>query len=226
MDRYCKCAQYWDSVFSTFEIEGIKASTGNDRLDYCLRWAISGANTVVDFGCGNGTLLFIAAKNGTKNHIGIDISHSAISSANAFAKRALDGANDTGKPSFCFMQGGVEKLMCVGTCFCDTFLLSNIIDNLYPDDAKRLLEEVYRVLKPNGRVFVKLNQFIDEEFIDECKIKRIGNNLLDDGLILWNNTTEEWSNLFGEFFEIEQSGEILFPEHDQVNRYFLLIKRK
>ncbi len=224
MDRYLKCREYWDEVFSKHEIGAVATITGNEKFDRCLEWAFSGSETVVDFGCGNGMLLFIAEKHGTRQHIGIDISQAAISAANTFAKKMYGAIDCTAKPSFCFMQGSVEKLMCVGSNFCDTVIVSNIIDNLYPDDAEELIDEVYRILKPNGKVFVKLNSFISEKLIREWNIKKISGNLLDDGLILWNNSTEEWEIFFSKRFKVVQRGEIEFPEYEQINRYFLLRK--
>ena len=47
---------------------------------------------------------------------------------------------------------------------------------------------------------------------------------LDDGLILWNNTTEEWENFFNERFEINTYEDIYYPEHNQYNRMFWLLK--
>ena len=77
----------------------------------------------------------------------------------------------------------------------DSAILSNIIDNLYPDDAISVLEEIKRILKKNGKLLVKLNPFISDEQIEEYGIKKISGNLLDDGMILWNNTNEEWEDI-------------------------------
>ena len=68
--------------------------------------------------------------------------------------------------------------------------MSNILDNLYPEDAETVLNEVNRLLRPGGKLMVKLNPFLAEEQITEWGIRKIREDLLDDGLILWNRSTE------------------------------------
>jgi len=96
---------------------------------------------------------------------------------------------------------------------------------LYPDDAEVLMNEVERVLKENGKVLVKVNPYVTTEQISEWNIKVVKDNLLDDGLILWNNTTDEWIKFFERKFDIRQYEEIYYPEYEQYNRMFWLVKR-
>ena len=42
---------------------------------------------------------------------------------------------------------------------------------------------------------MKLNPFLTDDQINEWNIKIIENNFLDDGLYLWNQSTEEWTKL-------------------------------
>ena len=82
-----------------------------------------------------------------------------------------------------------------------------------------------RVLKENGKVLVKVNPYVTTEQISEWNIKVVKDNLLDDGLILWNNTTDEWIKFFERKFDIRQYEEIYYPEYEQYNRMFWLVKR-
>lgn len=70
------------------------------------------------------------------------------------------------------------------------------------------------------RLLVKLNPHLTAEQIEEYQIKVIKDNLLDDGMILWNNTTEEWKEILSRFFTVEKYEEIYYPEHEQTNRMF------
>lgn len=87
------------------------------------------------------------------------------------------------------------------------------------------MNEVERILKADGKVLVKLNPYITKEQIIEYNIKVIKDNLLDDGLILLNSTTDEWTKLFKRKFDIEHYEEIYYPQYDQYNRMFCLVKR-
>ena len=193
------------------------STTGNEALDRALFWLCEGSSRVLDFGCGNGSMLFFCTQNGTREHIGIDLSQEAILRAKRRAEHMISG-------TFLFQQGGVEALASIHDASVDAIILSNIIDNLYPEDATRLIRESARILKRNGKALVKLNQYVTQQQIEEWNIHPISGNLLDDGLLLWNNTTEEWREFFSMQFEIHLETEVYYPEHDQTNRLFYLIK--
>lgn len=217
--KYDKCRLQWNEVFSRSETPAPTAPTfGNKILDDGLTWLCNGTDTILDFGCGNGTMLLLCALNGTTNHIGIDLSESAIESAK---KRSTEMT--VGK--FLFSQGGIEYLQNIDSTSIDAVILSNIVDNLYPEDAEILMNNVNRILNKNGKILVKLNPYITEEQIKDWNIKVIKDNLLDDGLILWNNTTVQWENFFKKDFIINQYEDIYYPDHDQYNRMFLLCKK-
>lgn len=218
-EKYDKCLNKWNNIFSK-EVPKTptKSSSGNNALDKGIEWICNGTANILDFGCGNGTMLFLCAINGTKYNVGIDLSEKGIESAQIRAKQMTKG-------EFHFVQGSIDALKNIGNSSFDAVILSNIIDNLYPDDAEVLVKEVERVLKDNGKILVKLNPYITTEQIVEWDIKVIKDNLLDDGLILLNNTTDEWKNFFERKFDINQYEEIYYPEYNQTNRMFRLIKR-
>lgn len=100
-----------------------------------------------------------------------------------------------------------------------------IIDNLIPADAIKVLQELKRILKPQGKILIKVNPLLTEDQIKEWNIKVIEGNFLDDGLFLWNQTTEEWQSLFENYFNIQSYKDIYYPEHDQYNRLFLMYNK-
>jgi len=213
-----RCIDFWDSVFSQEDSSvPIDGRTGYDALDDAIAWLSGGSRRILDFGCGNGTMLFICARIGTTDHVGIDLSREAILCAQRKAAKMKIG-------SFLFHQGGVEALSPFSEASFDAIILSNILDNLYPEDAMLLLDECTRILKTGGKVFVKLNPYLSQEQISEWKIKTIVGNLLDDGLLLWNNSTEQWREILTGHFVIEREGEVYYPEHEQTNRLFCLLK--
>lgn len=218
--RYQKCKEEWDSVFAEEAIKVPQSSnTGNDVFDKGVQWLCQGSEKILDFGCGNGTLLFMCALKGTKDHIGMDISDKGIENAEK-RKEQMNVGN------FSFICGGIDKLSEINTAEIDAVILSNIIDNLYPADATLLLNEVNRILKENGKVLVKVNPYITVDEIKKNNIKVIKDNLLDDGLYLLNNTTEEWIDFFEEYFSIKSYEDIYYPQYNQYNRMFCFVKNK
>lgn len=217
--EYAKCIGFWNEVFAReVPVFPKAAKTGIEEFDAGIAWLADGSESVVDFGCGNGTLLFICRNLGTKTHIGIDLSEQAIKSA-VERSRAVQNEN------FSFINGGTEQLKRIADNSVDAAILSNILDNLYPDDAVSALDEIHRLLKSGGKLLVKLNPFLSEKQIKEWNIKTIEGNLLDDGLLLWNNTDAEWERLFKEKFSTVAKKEIYYKEAEQTNRMYLLLKK-
>ena len=218
MNKYDKCIELWDDIFSKEEsVLPKKKETGNVEFDKGLAWLTDNTLSVLDFGCGNGTVLFLCNNYGTHTHIGIDLSSQAIKSAIEKSKMVENG-------DFQFLCGGIDVLKRIQDESMDSAILSNIIDNLYPDDAISVLEEIKRILKKNGKLLVKLNPFISDEQIEEYGIRTISGNLLDDGKILWNNTNEDWEDILGARFSISKYVEIYYEEYEQINRMYLLTK--
>ena len=217
---YERCIEQWNSIFAAESTDRVPQTpdSGNASFDAGVRWLADGSANVLDFGCGNGSVLFFCALLGTKNHIGIDLSSAAIESAVRRSKKMKTGAFD-------FRHGGIERVFELETGSLDAVILSNILDNLYPEDAETLLRECVRLLKSGGKALIKLNAFLTERQISDWGVKVIEGSLLDDGLLLWNNTSEQWKAMLGRFFETERYEEIWYPEHEQTNRMFLIRKR-
>ena len=220
MLTYERNINYWNDVFSKADINSITSkSIGHDDLDKALDWLCEDSDSILDFGCGSGAWLFKCHLRGTKFHRGIDISKEGIEVARKIQK-------ESEKENFTFTVGGVETLESIPENSFDGVILSNIIDNLIPSDTIKALAEVKRILKIDGKVLIKLNPFLTDEQIKEWDIKIIEKNFLDDGLFLWNQTTEEWTKLLKSYFSIVKYKDIYYPEHEQYNRLFLLCNDK
>ena len=85
------------------------------------------------------------------------------------------------------------------------------------------MTEIKRILKKNGRILLKLNPYLTAEQIKAWNIRVISGNLLDDGMILWNQTTEEWNDFLSARFQIVHYEDIYYEEHNQYNRMYLLV---
>lgn len=192
-------------------------STGWKQLDKALDWLCDETESVLDFGCGNGSLLFFCANRGTKKHIGIDLSVEGIKCAEERSKMMNTG-------EYTFHTGSLDRLEKLKDESVDAIILSNIIDNMYPDDARNVLAECKRILAVKGKLFIKLNPYITSEQVKEWDLKKIEQDVYDDGLILWNRTTQAWESELSDQFEIIENYEFCITEADQKNRVFLLSK--
>ncbi|MEI3059696.1 MAG: methyltransferase domain-containing protein [Oscillospiraceae bacterium] len=145
------------------------------ELEFGVDWLCHGAHSVLDFGCGNGSLLFACAYRGVERLVGIDLSREAV----ALARWAGEDL-----PQCQFLWGSVEKLMELPDTSFDGIVLSNILDNLKPTDSRAVLQETIRLLQPEGKVLIKLNPYLTREQIEAWGVRTIEGDLLDDGLLL------------------------------------------
>lgn len=216
---YRRCVDYWNQIFAEEDpTPPRQADTGNVALNQGLDWLCQGADRLLDFGCGNGVLLLYCALRGAKELWGVDLSPDGIANARLRFQRAE-------LEQFHLLQGGVDTLAPLAPDSFDAVLLSNILDNLYPQDALELLAQSRRMLRPGGRILIKLNPWLSPEQIRDWGIQILEGNLLDDGLLLWNNTDDQWRALIEEHFTIQAFSLLHYPEFDQVNRLILAKKR-
>ena len=118
---------------------------------------------VVDVGCGAGIDSLIAAKKvGPDGHvIGVDMTPSML-------EKARQGAKEAGLRNVEFREGYAEELP-VEDGWADV-VISNGVLNLVPDKAAAL-EEMSRVLKPNGRL--QIGDILVQKAVPESAKRKI-----------------------------------------------------
>lgn len=212
-----KVELFWDDVFKHKEAAYPKnKSTGHKELDEILDRLIKPKDEVLDFGCGNGSMLIYSKLRGASKLTGVDFSEEAI---------RLCEKRTAHKRGFKFIQGNERYLRSFKDQSFDKIILSNIIDNMgYPETFYTLTLAIM-LLKPNGLIWIKLNDYIDPKLYESYGIKVIKESLVDDGLLLLNETTEVWKEWLSSFGDIIDYRKIYYPEQDTYNRSFI-IKRK
>jgi ubiquinone/menaquinone biosynthesis C-methylase UbiE len=143
-----KVRKAWDDIFAAEEARPPRdKDTGIAALDDALDWLCKRTRSVIDFGCGNGSMLMLCALRGTKQHTGVDFSAAGI-------RLARESAALMKRGQFTFIEGGPDALLDIKAASQDAAILSNIADNLAPEDALAVLDEIRRIVKPGGRVLV------------------------------------------------------------------------
>ena len=105
---------------------------------------VATGESVLDVGCGTGTLAIAAARRGAVVHA-LDPSSELLARAGGKAKRA--------RVSVTFDVGTGESLPYTDDTF-DVVLSSLVLHHLSHDDLRASVQELRRVVKPSGRVFI------------------------------------------------------------------------
>lgn len=219
--QYQQTKSYWNKVFENENITKTNdITTHNHDLDLALDWLTANISSIIDFGCGNGSLLIKCMMRGTSFHYGIDLSEKAIDQA----KRRIP---DEKINQFCFEVGGVESLKNIKSKSFDGAILSNIVDNVIIEDALTILNEINRIVKEEGKIFFKINSYLTKELIKEWNIKELESGLLleDTGLYLYNLTTESWIDILKQTFNFHLIKDLYYKQFQMYNRLFLLINK-
>jgi SAM-dependent methyltransferase len=217
--KYIASRRYWNKVFAGLPPFDSRTPLADRPLENALRWLSEGSHCTIDFGCGRGRCLLRSLVLGAKKGVGIDISVSAISTAKRIAR-----TNKLSRRAE-FRCGGTRLLSHLASASFDSGILFNIIDNLLPEDALRVLGEFRRLVKPHGRILLKLNDFVEpSKLTSEYGATRIFDGLYKEktGLYLWNLSDKEVRDLVARFFTIEKSQRISLGKTGQFNRLYYL----
>lgn len=224
MNKYDDTISFWNNVFiKQVPKDNIKSIKIHRDLEDAINWISNESKTILDYGCGSGTMLLKCAFN--KNVcrcLGIDVSQSAI-------KLGIETAMlNNLKDKIEFYCGAIEELKKIEKNSFDAAILSNIIDNVMPNDAINIMKNISRILKPNGKLLIKLNPYLEQKQLDEYGLQLINNDLYieKEGIYLRNLSTSQWKGLIKQFFVIKKYKEIYFKEFNQYNRVFLLTNNK
>ena len=122
------------------------------------------SDVILDLGCSFGMLSFMLSPYCNKI-IGVDYSDSAISIANDLKNNTSNYTNIEFKIADC------SNLECIDSASIDCIYSSDLVEHIYPDVYEKMIEECYRVLKPNGKLIIFTPN--DKHYIELLKNKNI-----------------------------------------------------
>lgn len=175
--------------------------------------------SILDFGCGTGKVLNRCFDYYIDCIYGIDLSAKAIKLAQQIlAKNNLKARSN-------YTCGGVKSLQAIDDNEFDGVILFNIIDNLKPEDGIFVIKEIHRILNPNGKVILKLNQYLSTQILDNSEeFQGISKNFYKEhsGLYLWNISNQLLKEVIASYFNIFKYEVIEYKEYNMKNRLFYL----
>jgi ubiquinone/menaquinone biosynthesis C-methylase UbiE len=144
---------------------------------------------MLDAGCGIGRYSVFFAEQGIKVS-GIDISAEAVEVAKAWLHKKSLHAD--------LAVGDVSNLQFDNETF-DLVVTDGVLDHVPMKDAKKMIQEIWRVLKPSGYLFITLRS------IDDCEFTR-GEKFEHNSYIL---PTGYEKGIIQHYFDINEIQELL-----------------
>lgn len=221
INKYKNTIKYWDNVFGQTQEYNPVEKIQIQEIENGLSWLVDSNQSTIDYGCGNGKVICRCLDKGMEYVRGIDICNNAIEIAKSVIKKFKyeDRAE--------VICGGLEKLNEIKDNSYESAILFNILDNLIPEDSKELIKNIHRIVKPNGKILLKLNPYITREQREEYKFIKISDEFYKEnsGLYLWNLSNEMVEKIIDPFFIIEKYEEINFKQFNIINRMYYLRNR-
>ncbi|WP_352418093.1 class I SAM-dependent methyltransferase [Proteiniborus sp.] len=220
-DKYDDTIKYWDNVFSQYTEYNPTHKIQVQEIEDGVTWLVENSKSTIDFGCGGGRVMLRCLDKGMEYVYGIDLCNNAIE----IAKKVIEKCNYEEKAKV--VCDGLEKLYDIADNSYESAILFNIIDNLIPKDSIELIKNIHRIVKPNGKILLKLNPYITKQKREEYKFVEISHEFYKEnsGLYLWNLTNEMAEKNFEPFFIIEKYEEIEFKQYNMINRMYYLRNR-
>lgn len=222
MKEYEKSLEFWDELLSKGEPEKIKDLIKiAPEFDETMATFSESCPTVLDFGCGNGVLLYQCQAFGhLKKGLGIDPAAKVI-------KTNQETAKLSGYDNLEFIVGTADSLHNIADESYSGIILSNVIDVIDPVLVEEILEQLERILIINGKVLLKLNPYMNKEMIEKTGGSEFSPNMIEiNGILrLCNFETRYWTNLISKYFNIDDYIEFAYTGATSINRLFLLTKK-
>ncbi|HCL02768.1 MAG TPA: class I SAM-dependent methyltransferase [Lachnoclostridium phytofermentans] len=223
MKEYDNSIRKWNEVYSGCKTEDLTGEqiTVEPMFDTCLQMFAKECQTVIDFGCGTGDILFQCAEYGYLNYgLGIDRSDTGITFCKEMAKinhfKQLD-----------FVVGDITYVSQMEDESFDGVILSNVLDVVPNDVAVNIYSELSRLIKPGGLLFLKLNPYLSKDGLKDYEYTNLQDNLYEkDGVLtLRQLDTLTWRKQYEQVYQEERYLEFIYPWQQGLNRLFLLRKK-
>ena len=159
---------YWDktkilNAFKTYEIDARQVKWLSKRM------GIKGNETILDCGCGiGGTMKQIALLHPNTNVYGINISDGQIK----MAEQVLEGLDNCNLSVQDYTNTNFED---------NSFDVIYFCESICYNEYGKVLTEVYRILKPNGTLYIK-------DLVTKCSKDKLS----ESELIKLNTFTDSW----------------------------------
>ena len=149
----------WDKTFKEKGKIWLKPQENIPSL--AKKWKKEGVKRILDLGCGTGRHLVYLAKKGFEVY-GIDISKTGIKIASGWLKKEKVKAK--------LKVGDIHKKLPYKDCFFDAIVCIRVLNHGKIEWIRKTINEMYRVLREGGYVFINVHKHRGKKHIPKDKI--------------------------------------------------------
>jgi len=143
--------EYYESCCQGYaEFESSKGELLPLRLSFPLKLAnIKAGMKVIDIGCGRGEIVIHCARLGAKTW-GMDYASEALN----LAREIMNNENNLRYKKIMAIQKSKSTHLPFTNESVDLVFMLDVVEHLNPDELKTTLDEVWRILRPKGRLVI------------------------------------------------------------------------
>lgn len=197
---------FWDKSISSadFSDEEIDVNNYNElapseKLANAIK-IFKDSKHILDYGCGYGWASIIASFETSAEIDAVDMSEGIIESLKRLSKLYN---KDKAINAFKIDSNWLSR---VPSNSYDAIIINNVLDVIPMETSLSIIKELPRILKPNSKILIGMNFYLDKEVAKKRGMELDENNyLFVNGILrLVSKSDEEWTNIFNKYFVIEK----------------------
>ena len=207
--------------------EEVKKATDNSVMDivpsqklYDAVKELGSCKKVLDYGCGSGWGAIVAASNGCKDVLAVDLGKNITDAAKFYAD--VLGIN--------IKTEVIDEnwIKSVPACSFDGLVCSNVLDVVPLETAENIVKEIARITTSDAKIVIGLNFYMSKEMAKKRNIELVDDMYLfvNDVLRLSSLSDDEWKIIFAPYFEVVKLDYFAWEGEEKESRRLFVLKKK
>ena len=207
--------------------EEVRKATDNSVMDivpsqklYDAVKELGSCKKVLDYGCGSGWGAIVAASNGCKDVLAVDLGKNITDAAKFYAD-----VLGTNIKTEVIDENWIKS---VPTCTFDGLVCSNVLDVVPLETAENIVKEMARITTSDAKIVIGLNFYMSKEMAKKRNIELVDDMYLfvNDVLRLSSLSDDEWKIIFAPYFEVVKLDYFAWEGEEKESRRLFVLKKK
>ena len=207
--------------------EEVRKATDNSVMDivpsqklYDAVKELGSCKKVLDYGCGSGWGAIVAASNGCKDVLAVDLGKNITDAAKFYAD--VLGVNIKTEV---IDENWIKN---VPACTFDGLVCSNVLDVVPLETAENIVKEMARITTSDAKIVIGLNFYMSKEMAKKRNIELVDDMYLfvNDVLRLSSLSDDEWKIIFAPYFDVVKLDYFAWEGEEKESRRLFVLKKK